>query len=150
MGSDVLKVLLAEDDLMIADLVEDALIANGYAVCGIARTVIEAIELIRLHHPDLAVIDMRLADGELGTEIIALLPDGPPMGILYASGNISQVIELAERDACIEKPFHAIDLVRALRLVQEIIVDGVASPPFPHGFHLLHTKNTLQSEPVDV
>ena len=42
-------------------------------VCGIARTVAEAVELGLRHKPDLAVIDLRLADGELGTEVAALL-----------------------------------------------------------------------------
>lgn len=32
-------VMIAEDDLLIADMLEDALVAGGYEVCGIARTV---------------------------------------------------------------------------------------------------------------
>jgi DNA-binding response OmpR family regulator len=145
----VLKVLLAEDDLMIADLVEDALTSHGYAVCGIARTVSEAVALGRLHHPELAVIDMRLADGGLGTEIVGQLHDGPPIGILYASGNINQVIELAESGACIAKPFHATDLVRALGIVRQIAIGNNPSRPFPHGFHLLETRSPPQRETSD-
>jgi two-component system, response regulator PdtaR len=38
----VLKVLIAEDDLMIADIAEEILIEHGYEVCGIARTVTES------------------------------------------------------------------------------------------------------------
>jgi hypothetical protein len=38
----VLKVLIAEDDFMIADLAEMLLVGNGYKVCGIARTVADA------------------------------------------------------------------------------------------------------------
>jgi DNA-binding response OmpR family regulator len=138
----VLKVLLAEDDLMIADLVEEALILHGYAVCGIARTVLEAVALGRLHHPELAVIDLRLADGGLGTEIVGQLHDGPPIGVLYASGNVNQVIELADSGACIAKPFHTIDLVRALAIVRQIAVGSSPSHPFPHGFHLLKTRSS--------
>jgi CheY-like chemotaxis protein len=65
----MLKILIAEDDLMIADMTEDVLITNGYEVCGIARTVGEAVALAQHHKPDLAIIDMRLADGGLGTQI---------------------------------------------------------------------------------
>jgi hypothetical protein len=50
-------VLIAEDDPMLGDLVEDALTANGYWVCGVAHTVVNAVALGRLHYPDLAVID---------------------------------------------------------------------------------------------
>jgi two-component system, response regulator PdtaR len=67
----VLKVLIAEDNLMIADLVEEILIEHGYEVCGIARTVAEAVVLAQHHKPDLAVLDLRLADGGLGTDIEA-------------------------------------------------------------------------------
>jgi response regulator of citrate/malate metabolism len=59
----VLKVLIAEDDLMIADIAEEILIEHGYEVCGIARTVAEAVTLAQQHKPDLAVLDLRLADG---------------------------------------------------------------------------------------
>jgi len=65
----VLKSLIAEDDLMIADMVKMLLVDAGYEVCGIARTVTEAVALIRRHKPDLAVIDVRLADDDLGTDI---------------------------------------------------------------------------------
>jgi response regulator of citrate/malate metabolism len=65
----MIKVLIAEDDLMIADMAEEMLVERGYEVCGIARTVAEAVALGRLHKPHLAVIDLRLADGGLGTEV---------------------------------------------------------------------------------
>jgi DNA-binding response OmpR family regulator len=89
----VLKVLIAEDDLMIADIAEEILIEHGYEVCGIARTVAVAVVLAQHYKPDLAVLDLRLADGDLGTEIAAqLLPLGR-LGVLYATGNISQVMQ---------------------------------------------------------
>jgi response regulator of citrate/malate metabolism len=69
----MLKVLIAEDDLMIADMAEEILVSNGYEVCGIARTVAEAVALGRDNLPDLAILDMRLADGGLGTQIAAEL-----------------------------------------------------------------------------
>jgi ActR/RegA family two-component response regulator len=137
----VLYVLIAEDDLMIADLIEDCLINAGYKVCGIARTVTEGIALAQLQRPDLAIIDMRLADGGLGTEIVTGLHAGPRIGILYASGNINQVIELADGDACIAKPYHTKDILRALRLVEQILEDGIVAPPYPPGFHLLASNN---------
>jgi len=41
----VLKVLIAEDDSMIAGLMEDILVEYGYEVCGIASTVAEGVAL---------------------------------------------------------------------------------------------------------
>jgi DNA-binding response OmpR family regulator len=138
----VLKVLIAEDDLMIADLIEDCLIEAGYVTCGIARTVPEGVALGRLHRPDLAIIDMRLADGGLGSEIVTQLHDGPRIGVLYASGNINHVIDVADGDACICKPYQTRDLLRALKIVEEIVNGGAVSSPFPVGFHLLNTKHS--------
>lgn len=69
----MLKILIAEDDPMIADMVEMLLVDAGYEVCGIARTVAEAVALTQRHKPDLAVIDVRLADDDLGTEIAVQL-----------------------------------------------------------------------------
>jgi hypothetical protein len=51
--------MIAEDDLFMADLLEDLLAENRYDVCGIARTVDGAIALCGLHKPALAVLDVR-------------------------------------------------------------------------------------------
>jgi CheY-like chemotaxis protein len=137
------KVLIAEDDLMIADLAEEILVGAGYEVCGIARTVAEAIALAHQHKPDLAVLDLRLADGGLGTEIAArLLPLGR-LGVLYATGNISQVmLTTADGDACISKPYSSADLLRGLNIVAGMVATGKALPPFPQGFQILRPALT--------
>jgi two-component system, response regulator PdtaR len=67
------SVMIAEDDLFMADMLEEALAASGYEVCGIARTVEKAVELAERHKPDLAILDIRLANGGLGTDIPARL-----------------------------------------------------------------------------
>jgi CheY-like chemotaxis protein len=134
----VLKVLIAEDDLMIADLADEILVGGGYEVCGIARTVAEAVALAQHHKPDLALLDLRLADGGLGTEIAAqLLPLGR-FGVLYATGNVSQVVlTTADGDACLSKPYSSADLLRGLEIVTEIVANSKALPPFPRGFQVL-------------
>jgi CheY-like chemotaxis protein len=134
----VLKILIAEDNLMIADMAQDFLAGSGYEVCGIARTVGEAVTLARHHHPDLALIDLRLADGGLGTEIAAQLSPFVDLGILYATGNISQVrLTTDDGHACLIKPYSASDLIRGLELVSGIVANGTAMAPFPRGFHVL-------------
>jgi DNA-binding response OmpR family regulator len=134
----MLKVLIAEDDLMIADDAEEALLAWGYEVCGIARTVDAAVALGRLYLPDLAVIDMRLADGGSGTEIAAQLKDIGRLGVLYSTGNSAKItLSAADGDACLTKPYSAAVLVRALEIVAGMIFTGTASTPFPPGFQLL-------------
>jgi len=139
----MLKVLIVEDDLMLADFAEEILIERGYEVSGIARTVDDAVALVRHSRPDLVILDLRLADGGLGTEVASQLPSAGRPGILYVTGNMSQVA-LTNGDACLAKPYRAADLFRGLEVVAEIIATGKARPPFPQGFHLLHPADGSQ------
>jgi DNA-binding response OmpR family regulator len=144
----VLKVLIAEDDLMIADMVESILVDGGYEVCGIARTVAEAVALAQRHKPDLAVIDVRLAHGGLGTDIWAQLGALGRPGVLYATGNFSTVmLTAADGQACLAKPYNVPDLLRSLEIVSEIVATGTASPPFPRGFQVLPAATGEPREP---
>jgi DNA-binding response OmpR family regulator len=137
----MLKVLIAEDDLMIADMVEETLVMNGYDVCGIARTVPEGIALGLLHEPDLAVLDLRLAEGGLSTEIAAQLVAHQKIGILYATGNMSHVLlTSADGNACLAKPYSAQDLLQGLEIVTDIMNKGTSLKDFPAGFQILKRK----------
>jgi len=51
----VLKVLIVEDDLLMADMVEMLLVDSGYDVCGIARNVAEAVALVTHAEPFAAI-----------------------------------------------------------------------------------------------
>ena len=131
---------------MIADMLEEVLRANNYSVCGIATTVAEAVTLILREKPDLAIIDLRLADGGLGTDIVRQIVDKRDMGILYATGNAASVVlTSANGHACISKPYSETSLLRALNLVTEIMTTSTASPPFPKGFKVLTSSQPERS-----
>jgi DNA-binding response OmpR family regulator len=135
----MLRVLIAEDQPIIADLLEAALTESGYEVCGIARTVDEAVVLGELHKPDLAVLDVQLARGGRSPEIARRLHSVGKFGVLYTTGEDARIsaLTLADGEASIAKPYRAEDLVRALEIVREIATGGTATPPFPPGFRLL-------------
>lgn len=134
----MLKVLIVEDDLMIADVAEEVLVDSGYEVCGIARTVAEAVALGLQHKPDIAVIDVRLADGGLGTDIPDQWSVLGRVGILYATGNPSKVLlDGIKGDACLEKPYSTVDLVRSVKIVADIIAIGSAERSLPRSLQLL-------------
>jgi CheY-like chemotaxis protein len=140
----MLKVLIVEDDLMLADFAEEILVEHGYEVSGIARTVAEAVALARHSRPDLVILDLRLADGGLGTEVATQLASLDRPGILYVTGNMSQ-LELTCGDGCLAKPYRAVDLLRGLEIVAEIVATGKAQPPFPRGFQVLPPAAAAQS-----
>jgi CheY-like chemotaxis protein len=138
----MLKVVIAEDDLMIADMAEEMLVKAGYQVCGIARTVREAVALCQLHEPDLVVIDLRLADAGVGTEIVPQLDGVGRIGVLYATGNAwHPVLTAADGHACLAKPYRSADLVRSLEIVAGMVQTGTASRPFPAGFQVLALRS---------
>ena len=133
------SVMIAEDDLFMADMLEEALAASGYEVCGIARTVEKAVELGERHKPDLAILDIRLANGGLGTDIPARLKSQGHMGVLYASGHVGQLsLTKTDGEALIVKPYRAEDVIRALRIVEQIVSTSNASHLYPKGLSILN------------
>lgn len=139
------KILIVEDNFMIADMVEDTLLENGYDVCGIAPTVSKGLALWEKHRPDLLLVDLRLAHGELGTELAAKLFPFGRLGILYVTGNKYQV-ELSSTDGhgCLSKPFVTNDLLRCIEIVSDITEGVDAKLPFPPGFHVLGPRTFSQ------
>ncbi len=65
---DRLRVLIAEDDFLIALQIQEALSAAGLQVVGTATTANEALDLAREERPALVVMDVRLAGRSDGIE----------------------------------------------------------------------------------
>ena len=132
------KVLIAEDDLIMADLLESTLTNAGYEVCGIASTVGKAVQLGERHKPDLAVLDLKLAEGGSGTDIATSLKRQGHVGVLYATGHSRTTgLTILDGEACITKPYRTKDIVRGLQIVEQIVRTGRASGPLPRGFSVL-------------
>ncbi len=66
------RILVVEDEALVAMLVEDALLDAGALVIGPAATVREAIALLDREEPHAAVLDMNLA-GETSTPVADVL-----------------------------------------------------------------------------
>jgi DNA-binding response OmpR family regulator len=117
-----MNVLIVEDDLSIADLLQDALEIDGYFVIGIARTVEEALNASDCYNPEYAIVDVHLANGGLGTDFGACLrKTSPHAGIIYSTGNddLSR-LTLRDGDAVMTKPYRLRDMGRGLKIIGEI------------------------------
>ena len=68
------KVLVVEDEALVAMLVEDALLDAGFGVMGPAATVEEAMALLARERPDAVVLDLNLA-GETSTPVADVLAE---------------------------------------------------------------------------
>jgi DNA-binding response OmpR family regulator len=131
------RVLIVEDDIMIADTLEEILVAAGYTVCGIASTTVTAIALGERYHPDLGIFDLRLSEGGWGTDAAAALHARGRFGVLYATGNPDHpLLNTAHGEGCIGKPYSATSIIAALEIVRERM-SGLPLSASPKGFRLL-------------
>jgi DNA-binding response OmpR family regulator len=136
-------VLIVEDDLSIADLLQQELEAAGYSVSGIARTTQEAEDSAVKHEPDFAIVDIRLANGDLGTDVAATLRRTTKAGIIFSTGN-SNDLSLMTRlgDAVMTKPYRMSDIGRGLKIIDEVARFGYTELTFPRNFQLLDSRST--------
>ena len=80
------RILVVEDEALVAMLVEDALLDAGAIVLGPVATVAEALALLRQDLPDVAVLDLNLA-GETSTPVAdALVRMGVPFVVATGYG----------------------------------------------------------------
>ena len=62
------KILIVEDELLIAEDIKKALTLSQYDVCAIVTTGEEAIQEVEKLHPDLVIMDIMLAGIMTGIE----------------------------------------------------------------------------------
>jgi DNA-binding NarL/FixJ family response regulator len=60
------RVLIVEDELLLAESLEDMLTEDGHEVCGTARSADEAVRLARTQNPDVVLMDVKLASSRDG------------------------------------------------------------------------------------
>jgi CheY-like chemotaxis protein len=111
------RVLIVEDELLIAMLVEQMAEDLGYTVVGPALTVDEALSFVAREELDCAVLDMNLGHGVSSAPIAeALRAKGVPF--LFASGyGSSGAGENLGATPVLNKPFLTHDLERALQSI---------------------------------
>jgi DNA-binding response OmpR family regulator len=131
-------VLIVEDDVLIADLLQQQLLErDGYHVTGVARTVEEAIDLAKHNDPDYAVVDIKLANGDLGTDVAARLRETKSIGVIFSTGNDDHSLTSEQGEAVMSKPYRTRYVAWALKIVDELGRLGRTDLPFPRNFRLL-------------
>jgi CheY-like chemotaxis protein len=108
------RVLVVEDEMMIAMLVEDMLAELGCAVVGPAHALETALDLARSESDiDAALLDVNLAGQPVFAVADALREKGVPA--IFSTGYGDAGLRDVDRGApVLQKPFRAGDLARAL------------------------------------
>ena len=63
------RVLICEDDPLQAIDLADAVVTSGGEVCACVRNSVEAVAAAMRLSPDIALVDLTLADGETGVDV---------------------------------------------------------------------------------
>jgi CheY-like chemotaxis protein len=114
-----LRILLIEDDAMLGMLLTGMLEAFGHSVCAVAVTEQDAVAAADLHHPDLILADVSLAQGS-GIKALVRILDVRPAPHIYMSGNAAKLGALGPAAVVLEKPFAEPDVRRAITRALEL------------------------------
>ncbi len=111
------KILIVEDESLIALDLKLTLTRAGFKVCAIADSVAEALQLIELERPEMVLLDIYLKGPQNGIDLAKKLRD-KNIGFVYLSANFQEsILELAKATqpyGFLVKPFREKDLLIAL------------------------------------
>lgn len=103
------KILIVEDEAIVAMEIQDLLETNGYAVAGIAVTGEDAVRKAINARPDLVLMDVTLRGGMTGIEAAERILDARIIPVLFLTAAADQagILPLQDRTACgfVSKPF---------------------------------------------
>jgi len=108
------RILIIEDELVIAMDLEDLVTGLGHTVVGIATTRDEAVRMAAEHKVDLILTDIRLADGSSGIDAVADILSSVDVPVIFITAFPECLLtgERMEPTYLITKPFSR-DTVRA-------------------------------------
>jgi len=113
------KILIIEDEFIIADVLANILLSAGYEVCGIADTVKEGLEMVAELAPDFVLLDIFLKGKLTGIDMAQRLGE-MNVPFIYISANSNQkVLDAAKVTSpygFVVKPFRDKDVLTALEI----------------------------------
>lgn len=127
-----MRLMVIEDEALVAMEIETILTSLGYNVIGVADTLADALALWDAGQPVLALVDMQLANGESGLAIAAALRARGTHS-LFLTGNCPGDSGVDIAIGCLHKPFNDRGLMNAVDAARAVIqgnLPGDASGSF--------------------
>ena len=109
-----LKILVVEDDCLIAMLLVETLMEMGHGVCGVEATESGAVAAALRCQPDLIIVDAQLIEGNGFSAVDEILSTGF-VPHLFISGDTKKILARRPGAVAIEKPFRDLELDQAIR-----------------------------------
>ncbi len=130
MESHSVKILIVEDEMLIAAKISTLLTELGYEVTGILARAEDALAHAAENVPDIALLDIRLKGKMDGVELAQALQKERELPIIFLTANADEVTfnraKAAKPYAFISKPFKKLDLQRAIELTISRMADNQA------------------------
>lgn len=127
-----MKILVVEDDYLVACFVEDALTAAGHEVLGPADSFKAAIEISDSETPDIALVDINLSGNKTGIELSRELHTRHVPSVLM-SGNSLDDDAKQFAVGSLAKPYRLDSMIDTVEFVRCQLA-GVTLPALPRGF----------------
>lgn len=109
----VLRVLIIENETVIALLFAEVLIEMGHIVCGSEMTQAGAVAAAAQLQPDLIIADVRLLEGS-GIDAINEVLQVGFVPHVFVSGDVLDTRSLSPAAGVLHKPFHEAQLIKAI------------------------------------
>ena len=120
MRADPARILVAEDDFIVAMDVEAALIEAGFGLVGIVASAEAAIELAAAERPILAVMDVRLAGRRDGIDCALELFEKHKIRCIFATAHLDEETRRRAMPAVplgwLQKPYTMASLVEIIQI----------------------------------
>ena len=125
-----LRVLIVEDEAIIALQLEEDIYAAGHEVMGCAMNSLDALDLFDRGCPDIALVDIHLSDGPTGVSVArAFAEAGCP--VIFMTANVKRIpLDFAGAVGVIAKPYTSAGLQRGLQFIAGCIAgERELTPP---------------------
>jgi len=108
-----LRIIIVEDDGILAEYFAELLTGMGHEVCAIAETEAGAVAKAAQFHPDLMIMDGQLREGDGVSAMTRILQQGD-VAHFYVTGNPWSLREQVPDAVIVTKPFRLRELERAI------------------------------------
>jgi CheY-like chemotaxis protein len=132
-----MRVLIVEDEVLLAVELEHVLEESGHTVVGHAMDTREALSLAGRHQPNLALVDVHLQDGPTGVSAARHLTSDCGAVVLFMTANKQRLpADFAGACGVISKPYSENGVRRAVNYVAGCLRDGCAHSAPPLGLEI--------------
>jgi CheY-like chemotaxis protein len=114
-----LRILLVEDDAMVALTLAEMLEAQGHEILGIAITESEAVAAALDLRPEMMIVDAQLREGS-GLGAVDRIQTRRAIAHVFISGDTLPIHTLRPWATMIQKPFFEAELTRAIQRALDV------------------------------